>query len=60
MNQYWHEERRVERHGVVLPAKVRTCTGFVDRVTIFDLSECGFRVESLGCALRKSVLVVVR
>lgn len=60
MNHNWHGERRVERHGVVLPARVRTCTGFLDKVTIVDLSEWGCRVESRGLALRKGDLVVVR
>jgi len=60
MQQVGYEERRSERHGVVLPAKVRTCSGFLDRVTIVDLSEWGCRIESRALALRKGDLVVVR
>ena len=38
--------RRSDRLGVVLPARCRTRSGFVDRVVITDLSEGGCRVES--------------
>jgi hypothetical protein len=52
--------RRAERFGVVLPAKVRSRSGFLDRVTITDLSEWGCRIESRALTLHKTDLVVVR
>lgn len=51
--------RRSSRLGVVLPARCRTRSGFVDRVVITDLSEGGCRVESRALLLREGDLVVV-
>lgn len=51
--------RRASRLGVVLPARCRTRSGFVDRVVITDLSEGGCRVESRALTLREGDLVVV-
>lgn len=51
--------RRSNRLGVVLPARCRTRSGFVDRVVITDLSEGGCRVESRALTLREGDLVVV-
>ncbi|HMP56184.1 MAG TPA: PilZ domain-containing protein [Novosphingobium sp.] len=51
--------RRSDRLGVVLPARCRTRSGFVDRVVITDLSEGGCRVESRALTLREGDLVVV-
>lgn len=51
--------RRSNRLGVVLPARCRTRSGFVDLVVITDLSEGGCRVESRALTLREGDLVVV-
>ena len=51
--------RRAERLGVALPARVRSRSGFVDRVVITDISEHGCRIESFALTVRTDDYVVV-
>lgn len=51
--------RREERLDVVIPARCRSRSGFVDRVVITDLSANGCRIESMALTVRKGDLVVV-
>lgn len=59
MDENPHRLRRSRRLEVVLPARCRSRSGFIDRVTITDLSEGGCRVESRALTLREGDLVVV-
>lgn len=52
--------RRAKRHMLVLPARCRSRSGFVDHVVISDLSEGGCRIDSLGLVLGVGDMVVVR
>jgi PilZ domain len=52
--------RRSPRLHLVLPARCRSRSGFVDRVVISDLSVGGCRIDSLGLVLGVGDLVVVR
>ena len=60
MGQAQHELRRAERRPVVLPARCRSRTGFLDRVIIADINQYGCRVESSGLVFRAGALVVIR
>jgi PilZ domain len=51
--------RRSDRLDVVLPARCRSRSGFVDRVTVVDISSEGCRIESFGLTLREGDLVVL-
>jgi len=48
------------RKTVVLPARARSCSGFLDRVVITDISEMGCRFQSQALTLRRGDLVVIR
>jgi hypothetical protein len=52
--------RKSERLPVVLPARVRSRSGFLDRVVITDLSPEGCRIESQGLTVHAGDLVVIR
>lgn len=52
--------RKSERLPVVLPARCRSRTGFVDRVVITDISPEGCRIESQGLTVHAGDLVVIR
>ncbi|WP_176399829.1 PilZ domain-containing protein [Novosphingobium sp. B 225] len=52
--------RRSNRLHLVLPARCRSRSGFVDRVVISNLSEHGCRIDSLGLILGVGDMVVVR
>jgi len=52
--------RRSNRVALVLPAKVRSRSGFLDRVVISDLSALGCRIDSLALILQPGDQVVVR
>ncbi len=54
-----HAFRRSERLEVVLPARCRSRTGFLDRGTISDLSAEGCRFESFALTLHAGDLVVI-
>lgn len=60
MGQAFHDMRRSRRWPVVLPAKCRSRSGFVDQVVIADLSEDGCRIESGALLYTPGQLVVVR
>jgi hypothetical protein len=53
------DERRAERRLVVLPARCRSRSGFVDHVVIADLNEWGCRIESGALILCPGQLVVI-
>lgn len=52
--------RRSPRLQLVLPARCRSRSGFLDRVVISDISEGGCRIDSLALVLGVGDLVVVR
>lgn len=52
--------RRSPRLKLVLPARCRSRSGFLDRVVISDISEGGCRIESLALVPRPGDLVVIR
>jgi hypothetical protein len=52
--------RRSHRLALVLPARCRSRSGFVDQVVISDISEGGCRIDSLGLVLGVGDMVVVR
>jgi hypothetical protein len=54
------DQRKAERHAIVLPARVRSRSGFLDRVVVTDISEWGCRFESSALTLHKHDLVVIR
>lgn len=49
-----------ERLEIVLPARCRSRSGFLDRVVITDISCQGCRIESRALTLHSGDLVVVR
>ena len=51
--------RRSERHVLVMPARCRSRSGFVDRVVINDISRLGCRIESCALTMRKGDPVVI-
>lgn len=53
------ELRRTERLPLVLPARCRSRSGFLDKVVIIDLTRFGCRIESHALTLHKGDLVVV-
>lgn len=55
-----HDDRRAERFPILLPARVRTRSGFLDRVMVTDISIWGCRIESGALTMHKGDLVVVR
>lgn len=52
--------RRTHRVQLILPAKCRSRSGFVDRVVISDLSTLGCRIDSMALILQRGDMVVVR
>lgn len=52
--------RRCERRPIVLPARCRSRTGFVNHVVITDLSPDGCRIEGRGLTLIADDLVTLR
>jgi len=52
--------RRCERLGVVLPARCRSRSGFLDRVVITDISSGGCRIASKALTVHVGDLVVIR
>lgn len=52
--------RSTRRLALVLPAKCRSRSGFVDHVVISDISAGGCRIDSLGLVLGTGDMVVVR
>ena len=60
MGQAFHEQRQSTRFSVMLPARCRSRSGFVDHVVIGDLSAHGCRIQSSGLILSVGQLVVVR
>lgn len=52
--------RASPRMQLVLPARCRSRSGFVDRVMISDISAGGCRIDSLGLVMGVGDLVVVR
>lgn len=52
--------RRTNRHALVLPAKCRSRSGFLDQVVISDISEGGCRIDSLALVLGVGDMVVIR
>lgn len=59
MGQDLRAMRRERRLGLVLPARCRSRSGFVDRVVITDISTGGYRIESFALTLREGDLVVI-
>lgn len=51
--------RRAERHALVMPARCRSRSGFVDRVVITDLSHLGCKIESFALTMRPGDPVVI-
>lgn len=51
--------RQAERLDVVLPARCRSRTGFVDKVVITDISIGGCRIESHAITMRQGDMVVI-
>lgn len=52
--------RRSHRLQLVLPAKCRSRSGYVDHVVISDLSEGGCRIDSRGLVHHVGDMVVIR
>ncbi len=52
--------RRSQRLALVLPARCRTLSGFVDDVVIRDLSPEGCRIMSFALSVRAGAKVVLR
>ena len=52
--------RRSERFSIILPARCRSRTGFVDRVVITDISSGGCCIESCALTVKKGDLVVIQ
>lgn len=52
--------RRSKRVSLVLPARCRSRSGFLDRVVISDLSVLGCRIDSLALILGVGDQVVIR
>lgn len=60
MERNIHVLRRSERQPLILPARVRSRSGFLDRVMITDLSPDGCRIESRALTIHPGDLVVLR
>lgn len=52
--------RRSPRLKLLLPARCRSRSGFLDRVVISDISEGGCRIDCLALVLRPGDPVVIR
>lgn len=52
--------RRTNRRTLVLPARCRSRSGFLDWAVISDISEGGCRIDSLGLVFAEGDRVVVR
>lgn len=51
--------RRAERNALVMPARSRSRSGFVDRVVITDISPLGCRIESFALTMHEGDPVVI-
>lgn len=60
MGQAMPDNRKAERLQLVLPARCRSRSGFLDRVVITDISVCGCRIESFALTMNVGDLVVLR
>ena len=60
MGQSLRDQRQARRWPVVMPAKCRSRSGFVDHVIIADISEHGCRIESGALHFSAGQLVVIR
>lgn len=60
MSETLRHLRRSERLDVVLPAKCRSRSGFLDRVMITDISSGGCRIASKALTVHVGDLVVIR
>ena len=60
MGQEHSHARRAERLPLVLPARCRSRSGFLDRVVITDISIWGCRIQSFALTMHQGDLVVVR
>lgn len=58
--QFRSNARQSERRPVVLPARCRSRTGFLDRVVTTDISVGGCRIESQALTVHAGDLVVIR
>lgn len=54
------EQRRAERLQLVLPARCRSRSGFLDRVVMTDLSILGCRIQSFALTMHAGDLVCLR
>jgi hypothetical protein len=54
------EHRRTGRLPLVLPARCRSRSGFLDRVVITDISILGCRIQSFALTMHRGDLVVLR
>jgi hypothetical protein len=59
MNTIRARFRRAERNALVMPARCRSRSGFVDRVVITDISRFGCRIESFALTMREGDPVVI-
>lgn len=60
MERNIHVLRRSERRPLVLPARVRSRTGFLDRVVITNLTREGCRIECHALTVHAGDLVLLR
>lgn len=60
MAQAMADNRRAERLQLVLPARCRSRSGFLDRVVITDLSVHGCRIQSFALTMHRGDLIVLR
>ena len=59
MNTIQARFRRAERNALVMPARCRSRSGFVDRVVITDISRLGCKIESFALTMREGDPVVI-
>jgi hypothetical protein len=59
MNTIEARFRRAERHALVLPARCRSRSGFIDRVVITDISRLGCQIESFALTMHEGDPVVI-
>lgn len=52
--------RTAQRLQLILPARCRSRSGFVDSVVISDISTHGCRIDSLALILQRGDMVVIR
>ena len=59
MREIKRAERQSTRLDVIMPARCRSRTGFIDQVVITDLSTGGCRIESRALTMREGDLVMI-